>query len=115
MAFLGRTGATVVFASELRALLPSRLVPNDLDPAGIAGFLASGAPPQGPLTILRQILSLPVDGCEWIDHESLADLVGQPRRWWNFPGRSAGTDPAAVGLKVPVKNCKRRRLGSSAN
>ena len=91
--YVARTGDTVAFASEVRAILASGLVPDDLDPAGIAGFLAYGAP-QDPLTIHRHIRSLPAGGCEWIDRESLADPVGRPRRWWSFPDRVGKAPPA---------------------
>jgi asparagine synthase (glutamine-hydrolysing) len=56
--YLARTRGTVVFASEVRTVLASGLVPADIDPAGIAGFLAYGAP-QDPLTIHRSIRSMP--------------------------------------------------------
>jgi len=93
--YVARTGDAIVFASEVRAILASGLVPDDLDPAGIAGFLAYGAP-QDPLTIHRHIRSLSGGGCEWIDRESLGDPVGRPRRWWNFPALAAVSEPAVV-------------------
>ena len=38
---------TLVFASELRALLSSGLVARDLDPAGLNGYLRTGTVPDG--------------------------------------------------------------------
>lgn len=93
--YVARTGDVIVFASEVRSILASGLVPDDLDPAGVAGFLAYGAP-QDPLTVHRFIRSLPAGGCEWIERDSLGDRVGRPRRWWNFPDVVESTEPEAV-------------------
>jgi hypothetical protein len=43
-----------VFASEVRAVLASDMIDDALDPAGIATFLAYGAP-QDPLTVHRDV------------------------------------------------------------
>jgi asparagine synthase (glutamine-hydrolysing) len=55
--FYADTPAALVFASELRALLASGLVPRELDPAALAAFLALGAVP-APLTIFRAVRAL---------------------------------------------------------
>lgn len=81
--YVARAHNAFVFASEVRAIIASGLVPDDLDPAGIASFLAYGAP-QDPLTVHRAIQSLPAGACAWIG----SDAVGcQPvsRRFWRFP------------------------------
>ncbi len=44
---------TLVFASELRALLASGLVPRELDPRGLQGYLRTGTVPE-PLTLMRR-------------------------------------------------------------
>lgn len=93
--YVARTADAIVFASEVRAVLASGLVPADLDPAGIAGCLAYGAP-QDPLTIHRHVRSLPAGACEWIGGESLGERSGNPRRWWSFPASSGGTGAEAV-------------------
>ena len=82
--YIARTGRAVVFASEVRAVLASGLVANDLDPAGIASFLAFGAP-QDPLTVHREVRSKPAGTYEWISVD--ADLLGPGscRRYWHFP------------------------------
>lgn len=86
-----------VFASEVRAVLASGLVPTELDPAGIATFFAYGAP-QDPLTVHRHVKSLPAGAYEWI---GLEEAQGRPpaiRRYWRFPAidRGAPGGPAAV-------------------
>lgn len=46
-----------IFASEVRALLASGLVPRNLDPSGVATFLSFGAV-QDPLTLVRGVQAL---------------------------------------------------------
>lgn len=83
--YVARLPRAVVFASEVRALLASGLVPADLDPAGIAGFLAYGAP-QDPLTVHKAIRSLPAGTCQWYGLEIAQGLEPPPRRrYWRFP------------------------------
>lgn len=103
----------VVFASEVRAVLASGLVSRDLDPAGIAGLLAYGAP-QDPLTVHRAVRSFPAGQTQWYD---LAEGVRlQPgRRFWRFPATSAPPvprDTAARHLKRLVKEAVARHLVS---
>jgi len=51
-------GGQLLFASEVRALLASNLIPRQLDVAALAGFLASGSVPE-PSTLVAGITSLP--------------------------------------------------------
>jgi asparagine synthase (glutamine-hydrolysing) len=81
--YTARVGGSFVFASEVRALLATGLVPHDLDPAGVASYLAYGAP-QDPLTVHRHIRSMPSASCEWIDTHSLMKPANE-RRYWRFP------------------------------
>jgi asparagine synthase (glutamine-hydrolysing) len=73
----------LVFASEVRAVLASGLVADDLDPAGVAGFLAYGAP-QDPLTVHRAVRSFPNGTCAWIGSDA-ATRGPRERRYWRFP------------------------------
>lgn len=90
--YVARLPGAILFASEVRALLASGAVPSDLDPAGIASYLAYGAP-QDPLTIHRAIRSLPAGSCEWLDAGSLAGRAARPRRYWRFPDAAAPAEP----------------------
>jgi asparagine synthase (glutamine-hydrolysing) len=81
--YVARAQRAFVFASEVRAVLASGLVPDDLDPAGIASFLAYGAP-QDPLTVHRAIKSFPAGSCEWIGSDA-ASRPAAARRYWRFP------------------------------
>ena len=90
----------IVFASEVRALLASGIVPTDLDPGGIAGMLAYGAV-QSPRTVHAHIRSFPAGCTQWID------VLGRPRprrsalrRFWDFPGVACGDDAVTAARTV---------------
>lgn len=75
------------FASEIRALLASGLVPSDPDLAGITGMLAYGAL-QAPRTAFAAIRSFPAGSSQWIDAGSVSGRrPAPPRRFWQFPTR----------------------------
>jgi asparagine synthase (glutamine-hydrolysing) len=77
----------LIFASEIRALLASRLVPDELDVAGIATMLAYGAV-QSPLTIYKSIHFFPAGVTQWIHAEVCRGATGlEPRRFWDFPSQ----------------------------
>jgi asparagine synthase (glutamine-hydrolysing) len=56
--YVHESGGQLVFASELKALLASGLVPRQLDPAGLRAFLQLGHIPP-PWTAIRGVTSLP--------------------------------------------------------
>lgn len=60
--YLARQGESRLFASELRALLATRLVERRIDLDGLAGFLCYGSVP-GPGTLVRGIRSLEPGHC----------------------------------------------------
>jgi asparagine synthase (glutamine-hydrolysing) len=97
--YVARTDGAIVFASEVRAVLASRLVPDDLDPAGIAGMLAYGAP-QDPLTVHRCIRSLPAGSLEWVDAASLDGGPRSRRRYWRPPALEAACPEAEAVARV---------------
>lgn len=55
--YLAVSAGRLVFASEVRALLASGLVPCDLDARGLHGFFRTGSVPE-PLTLLRSVRCL---------------------------------------------------------
>ena len=74
-----------VFASEIRALRASGLVPLDPDVAGVAGMLAYGAV-QSPRTVYEKIRSFPAGHCRWLDAGAVSGRPPTPpRRYWTFP------------------------------
>ncbi len=83
--YISRLRRGYVFASEVRAVLASGLVPDDIDPAGIASALAYGTP-QDPLTVHRAIRSMPAGTFQWIGSEASRGEPSLPaRRYWQFP------------------------------
>ncbi len=95
--YISRVRHHCVFASEVRAVLASGLVPDDLDQAGIASCLAYGTP-QEPLTVHRWIHSMPAGTCQWIGAEAaIGQRSAAARRYWRFP-REVGSfdEPEAV-------------------
>jgi asparagine synthase (glutamine-hydrolysing) len=52
------SGDRLLFASEVRALLDTGLIPRRLDPAGVAGYFRNGSV-QEPDTLVRDVRSLP--------------------------------------------------------
>ena len=83
--YVAESAGRLVFASEVRAVLASGIVPVEWDPAGVATLLAYGAP-QDPFTLLRAIRSFPAGGCEWIRDSGGRVQREGPRRFWRFPG-----------------------------
>ena len=75
-----RPDSTVLFASELNALLASDLVPREIDPASAGEFLAWFSVP-APRTIYRGIANLPAG------HQLTIDATGrlQSGPWWRLP------------------------------
>jgi len=96
--YVATSDRRVVFASEVRAVLASKLVSDEWSPAGIAGFLMYGAP-QDPLTVHRDIRSFPCGAYQWrkIDESSGRLQSDPPRRFWRFPAVDRGmSEPTAV-------------------
>jgi len=56
--YYSQTSAGLVFASQVKALQASGLVPRDCEPAGLAGFYLWGSVPD-PWTMYREIFALP--------------------------------------------------------
>ena len=55
--YFAEAGVRLVFASEVRALLASGLVPSDLDPRGLHGYFRTGSVSE-PLTLLKGVQCL---------------------------------------------------------
>ena len=82
-----------VFASELGALLSSRLLPRELDVAALDLYLSFGyVPPPG--TLIKGIRVLLPGHCMVISKEGMTS-----RQWWDFP--VPGSNPCPPGKTVP--------------
>jgi len=83
--YYARSKDSLIFASEVRAILASNLVPRTISSRGVAGLLAYGAV-QEPFTFFRAIDPVPA-GC--IAEIRLALPPGSTpvrvRRYWQFP------------------------------
>ena len=71
-----QSGSTLVFASELRAILASKLPKIDLNPQGLYGYLVSGSVPE-PYTLIEGIHCLPAG--HWLHWRS--DKFIQQQYW----------------------------------
>ena len=83
--YVASTAKAFLFASEIRAILASTLLSEDLDPQGIASLLAYGMP-QEPRTFFKNVRAFPA-GCWQIVHADVIQkrLVSSPTHYWKFP------------------------------
>lgn len=84
--YLARIGADLLFASEVRALLASGLVPRTVDRAAVAGLLAYGSVQQ-PLTLFSGIRMAP-PGSWQVVTPGEGDTIwkaAEPVVWWTPP------------------------------
>jgi len=79
--YAGKKDSWFVCASEVRALLQSKLLDSRIDRRSLAGYLAYGAV-QEPLTIYDGIFSLP-RGC-WQERDDHGNVVAEGK-YWQFP------------------------------
>jgi asparagine synthase (glutamine-hydrolysing) len=100
-------GRTVLFASELRALLDSGLLPRQLDPAAITSAVWNGFV-IGPGTIIREIRLVDA-GTTVMVHPGSAEW--RVHRYWQAP--RAGNDRGAVErLRYALETAARQHLVS---
>lgn len=83
--YLARVGGGLVFASEVRALLATGLLPRRLNPVGLESYLAYGAV-QGPATLVSGIESL-LPGTYVV---ATPDGMATRTRYWRVPLALAG-------------------------
>ncbi|MGH2741451.1 MAG: asparagine synthase (glutamine-hydrolyzing), partial [Thermoleophilaceae bacterium] len=83
-------GDVVVFGSELKCVLASGLVGDELDPEAIAAYLMLGYVP-GPMTPLRQVRKLE-PGERLVVEDGRARL----ERWWSYPAPDPDPGPRSA-------------------
>ena len=86
-------GGQLLFASEVRALLASGLIPRRLDAAGVAGFLAHGSVPE-PRTLVAGVQSLPAG---WMGTWTRGRWHAQPHWQPSYAAGLVGTPNDVVG------------------
>ncbi len=95
----------LLFASEVRALLASGLVPRTLDRAALADHLRHGAV-HGPATMVQDVCMLPPGHLlRW----SAGKM--QLQRWWSLP-ENMEQDAAAAPREVVLREVRERFLRS---
>lgn len=78
------TGGGLAFASEVRAVLASGLVPDAIDRRGLAGFLAYGAV-QHPFTLYERVRSLPPGSYQQFSATDGGWTADEPASYWSYP------------------------------
>ncbi len=78
-----KDGGGIVFASEVRGLLSSGMVPKRISPQGMASVLSHGSV-QEPFTVVEGVRSLPAGG--WFEAGEKVAIHDAPQ--WNGGGRS---------------------------
>ena len=74
--YYARTTEGLIFASQVKALLASRLVSTEREPAGLAGFFLWGSVPE-PWTLFRGMFALPAG--HWL--KVRAGVPDTPQSW----------------------------------
>ena len=108
--YYARVGDLVVFASELKSVLASGLVPVDLDYDAIEAYLTLGffPAPATPLALVRKLMP----GHRLV----VTDGTVREEAYWRFPlpdpDRTRGIDETAEGLLEQLDEAVRLRLMS---
>lgn len=105
-------GETLLFASEVRSLLASGVVPRRLDPAGVASYLAQGFV-VGPNTMVEGVKLLPGASILTVAPGSGESNTLSLRRYWELPAGAAGTT-TEQDLHDVLANTVRMQLVSDA-
>jgi len=101
--FVEMRGGGLAFASEVRALMDAGLCSRQIDPAGMASFLRTGAVEE-PATICRGVFAFPPGS--WSEISLTAPRLPVPVRYWRaedfLTARSDGNDHRAL-LEATVR------------
>jgi asparagine synthase (glutamine-hydrolysing) len=109
---LDRPGGTLRFASQVRALDAGGGIRDDVDPAGLAGFLLWGSVPE-PRTIRRAVRAVPA-GTSMVVSAAAGGVAGEPvpirpdvpeadcDDWIDWPGAIEDSVRAHLVSDVPV-------------
>ncbi len=89
--YLARTADGLVFASEVRAVLATGLVPHTLSQAGVAGLLAYGSVQQ-PLTLYERVRMLEPAAWQTVRPDPDGVACDPPHVWWHTPRPDSHAD-----------------------
>jgi asparagine synthase (glutamine-hydrolysing) len=83
--YVAHTSQSFLFASEVRALMASQLVPRKIDSQAVAGFLAYGSIPE-PRTFFQNVSAFPAGCYQTIEIDTvLKKSQSSPKQHWSFP------------------------------
>lgn len=110
--YFAQVGPVFVFASELRALGASGLIPSELEPRALAGLLAYGSVP-APLAMLRGVEML--SGGSWLElspPQGPAAPQARRQRFWAIPAEAEPPPRAQAvsGLRGHLQEAARSHL-----
>ncbi len=95
--YYAQAGAYFLFASEVRTLLGTGLVPRRIDSAGLINYLAYGSA-YDPLTLVEGVRALPAGHClTWQDGATRVS------RYWDLIGESGEPGLPGEGKNVAAK------------
>ncbi len=95
-----------LFASEMRSLLASQLIPRRSDPRAVASFLAYGSG-QAPHTMLQRIELFPPGCWQELDVKVVDQRASPPQPYWEVP------PPTPPGDVDEVCHTVRKKLNES--
>ncbi len=105
-------GRVLLFASELRALLATGLLPRQLDPQGLATYMWNGFM-VGPATAIRGVSLLPPGASLRVSLDSAHSSEARPEKYWSLPTRALKSEEEAIaGLKEALDSASRQHLVS---
>lgn len=90
----GPAGPLLLFASELRALLATELVPRRLDHSGLSGFLWNGFVP-GPSTLVHGVRRLQSGTYAEVELKDTGKINVRDHRYWRLPPAAPRPDGEA--------------------
>jgi asparagine synthase (glutamine-hydrolysing) len=106
--FLARLRGRLMFASELKAMLPLCRDEVTLDRDALAGYLRYQYVP-GPSSILREVEKLPP--ASWLEVDLQTGLTGEPQVYWEPPAPDPTLSAATPGEVLDiVREATARRM-----
>lgn len=88
-----------IFASEVKALTASHLLPFKIDRRALAGYLAYGSV-QSPLTLIENVRAL--DPATWMEVDADGSIRGQGH-YWRMPSPDRSTSMASRNLNEEAR------------
>ena len=111
--YIGSSGGSLGFASEVRALLASGLFPSAVNDRAVSTYLAYGAV-QAPDTIFKSIVPFPPGSWQRWDLSTNVPRPTATRRFWEFPepNSSMTEEEAVAAVSTTLDDAVRMHLVS---